>query len=85
MKAIMACVGGPTPPSQDMQRWVQPVSAKDLIRLVQLAVLAVLAVLAYKGHHLLSHRAGGTGALAAISLGLANPVMQGLWCAADLR
>ncbi len=47
--------------------------------------VAQLAVLAFEGLHLLGHLAGDTGPLAAVDLGLVDPVIQGLRCASDLR
>lgn len=53
--------------------------AKDLIRLAQLAVLA------FQSLHTLGHLAGDARALAAIDLGLLDPIVQGLGRTADLH
>lgn len=66
--------------------------AQDLVRrensppdcFLILLTLAQLAVLAFEGLHLLGHLAGDTGPLAAVDLGLVDPVIQGLRRAADL-
>src|SRR5271154_2916162 len=73
MNAIMACIGGRAPPGK-----ISASLAQDLVGLTQLAVLPLQRL------ELGGHVRGQARLAPAVSLGLANPLMQRLRSAADL-